>query len=350
MVAGIDCHKKSHVVCLLGDNGECIATTQVKNDQGGFDRLVGWFEDYGALDAVIGVENANGYGQSLAQTLDGAGFVVLNVPGFMTARERLCQGPGKSDERDALAIAEITLRRQGKLGPGVRPEPVKAIALLETARRGYVKERVQQILRLRMILSDIDPAFESTIGGLSHPNTLQRIKRKRFGDSPSDQIAKLCTHQLVCSIVENNRCIKQTEDELGKLLDRYGSPLAALPGAGPITTATVIAHAGDIRRFPNAGAFASFCGVAPIPCGSGKTNKRHRLNPYGNRQLNAALHRIALTQIRCYQPAKTYIQRKQDEGKTKREAIRALKRHLANTTYKHLKTWADQTLTTTPHP
>jgi len=276
--------------------------------------------------------------------LDDAGFVVLNVPGFMTARERLCQGPGKSDERDALAIAEVTLRRQGKLGPGVRPEPIKAIAFLETARRGYVKERVQQILRLRAILSDIDPAFESSLGDLSHPNTLQRIRRKKFGDAPSNQTAKLCIQQLVRSIVENNRCIKQIERELERLLDQYGDPLAELPGAGRLTTATLIAHAGDIRRFKTPAAFASFCGVAPIPCGSGKTNKRHRLNPHGNRQLNAALHRIALTQLRCHQPAKTYIQKKQTEGKTKREAIRALKRHLANTTYKHLKTWANQTL------
>jgi transposase len=103
----------------------------------------------------------------------------------------------------------------------------------------------------------------------------------------------------------------------------------------------VIAHAGDVRRFRDAAAFARFCGAAPIPCGSGQTTGRHRLHRGGNRQLNAALSRIAIVQARHHPPARSYLARKIAEGKTPREARRALKRHLANVIYRRLHAWAE---------
>jgi transposase len=107
----------------------------------------------------------------------------------------------------------------------------------------------------------------------------------------------------------------------------------------------MIAHSGDVRRFRNAAAYARFCGAAPIPCGSGKTADRHRLDRGGNRQLNAALHRIAIVQARVDPRARDFLDRKSAEGKTKREARRALKRHLANVVYRRLHAWAETTLT-----
>jgi hypothetical protein len=105
--------------------------------------------------------------------------------------------------------------------------------------------------------------------------------------------------------------------------------------------ATIIAQAGDVRRFRDAGAFARFCGAAPIPCGSGQTANRHRLHRGGNRQLNAALYRIAVVQQRHHPQAKVYLARKIAEGKTPREARRALTRHLANVLYRRLYAWAN---------
>jgi transposase len=105
----------------------------------------------------------------------------------------------------------------------------------------------------------------------------------------------------------------------------------------------VIAHAGDVRRFRNAAAFARFCGAAPIPCGSGQTAGGHRLHRGGNRQLNAALYSIAIVQARHHPPARAYLARKIAEGKTPREARRALKRQLANVVYRRLYAWAEAT-------
>ncbi|MGZ6670369.1 MAG: transposase [Solirubrobacteraceae bacterium] len=105
-----------------------------------------------------------------------------------------------------------------------------------------------------------------------------------------------------------------------------------------------MAQAGDVRRFRDASAFVRFCGAAPIPCGSGQTSGRHRLHRGGNRQLNTALYRIAIVQQRHHPDAKQYLARKIAEGKTPREARRALKRHLANVLYRRLHTWAENTL------
>jgi transposase len=119
--------------------------------------------------------------------------------------------------------------------------------------------------------------------------------------------------------------------------------MADLLGAGTLLAATLIAQAGDVRRFKSPAAFARFCGAAPIPCGSGQTSGRHRLHRGGNRQLNAARYRIAIVQQRHHPAAKTFLARKIQEGKTPREARRALKRHLANVIYRRLLAWADTT-------
>jgi transposase len=127
------------------------------------------------------------------------------------------------------------------------------------------------------------------------------------------------------------------------VLVEHGNPMADLLGAGTLIAATLIAHAGDVRRFKDGAAFARYCGTAPIPCGSGQTAGRHRLHRGGNRQLNAALYRIAIVQQRHHPAAQAFLARKLREGKTPREARRALKRHLANVIYRRLHTWANTT-------
>jgi transposase len=132
------------------------------------------------------------------------------------------------------------------------------------------------------------------------------------------------------------------------MIDRHGDPFADLPGAGPATTVTLIAQSGDVRRYRNKDAYARYGGIAPIPCGSGTTAGRHRLHRGGNRQINAALHRIAITQARVDPRARAYLERKIAEGKTPREARRALRRHLANIVYHRLHAWAEHALPPIP--
>jgi len=172
---------------------------------------------------------------------------------------------------------------------------------------------------------------------------LRRLKRISFGDGLVEKLAARCIRELARDIEDLNQRITALDREIAELLDQHDNPLADLLGAGTNLTATVIAQAGDVRRFRDAAAFARFCGAAPIPCGSGQTAGRHRLHRGGNRQLNAALYRIAIVQQRHHPAAKAFLTRKTAEGKTPREARRALKRHLANVVYRRLHTWSETT-------
>ncbi len=159
----------------------------------------------------------------------------------------------------------------------------------------------------------------------------------------AQQTAARCIRELARDIDDLNRRIADLDYEIAELLAEHGNPLKDLHGVGTNLAATIVAQAGDARRFRDAGAFARFCGAAPIPCGSGQTTGRHHLHRGGNRQLNAALYRIAIVQQRHHPDAKTYLARKIAEGKTPREARRALKRHLATVLYRQLTAWADKT-------
>jgi transposase len=164
----------------------------------------------------------------------------------------------------------------------------------------------------------------------------------QLGASLAARTAARCIRELAKDIADLNARIAELDREIAALLVEHENPLADLQGAGSNLAATIIAQAGDARRFRSASAFARFCGAAPIPCGSGKTASRHRLHRGGNRQLTAALYRIAIVQQRHHPDAKAYLARKITEGKTPREARRALKRHLANVLYRRLYTWAEQ--------
>ena len=343
MVVGIDVHKRSHAVALLDDRGGEIATLTIANDPRGYRRLVDWLVDHQAADAVIGVESPGSYGRCLVAALLCAGFAVLHVPAWRTHRERHRRGPGKTDAGDAISIAQVVLTRRDELGSAQEPEIVRALAMLELQRRRFVRDRTQAIQRLRSDWTQLDPVAEAAVIRCDRARELNRLKRIRFGTTLTEQIAARCIRELARDIADLNQRIKTLDTEIAQLLNDHGNPLADLHGAGTNLAATIIAHAGDVRRFRNAAAFARFCGAAPIPCGSGQTAGRHRLHRGGNRQLNAALYRIAIVQQRHHPAAKAFLARKMAEGKTAREARRALKRHLANVLYRQLLAWANHT-------
>jgi transposase len=211
---------------------------------------------------------------------------------------------------------------------------VRALALLELQRRRLVRDRTQAIQRLRADWNQVDPVGEARVVNLTRQRELRRLKRISFGDGLVEQVAARCIRDLARDIEDLNQRIAALDAEIAQLLTEHGNPVDDLHGAGPQIAAAVIAHAGDVRRF---------CGAAPIPCGSGQTAGRHRLHRGGNRQLNAALYRIAIVQARHHPPARAYLARKIAEGKTPREARRALKRHLANVIYRRLRAWAQAT-------
>jgi transposase len=343
MFVGIDVHKHSHAAALIDERGGEIGALTVPNSPAGYQRLLGWLGQHDAETAVVGVESPGSYGRRLVGALAAAGFEVVHVPAWRTHRERRRQGPGKTDPGDALAIADVVRRKRDDLSPALEPELVRALAMLELQRRRFVRDRTQAIQRLRSDWTQLDPVAEAGVVRCDRQRELRRLKRIRFGAGLTDQIAARCIRELARDIEDLNQRITALDREIAELLDQHDNPLADLHGAGTNLAAAVIAHAGDVRRFRDAPAFARYCGAAPIPCGSGKTAGRHRLHRGGNRQLNAALHRIALVQQRHHPAAKAFLTRKLDEGKTPREARRALKRHLANILYRRLHTWANTT-------
>jgi transposase len=343
MVVGIDVHTRAHVAALLDERGGELGTLDFDNSPAGMRKLQDWLVARDAGEAVVGVESPAGYGRLLVASLEAAGHEVLNVPAWRTHRERRRHGPGKTDPGDAIAVAQVVLRKRSELGPALEPELVRALALLELQRRRLVRDRTQAIQRLRADWNQVDPVGEARVVNLRRQRELRRLKRITFGDSLVEQVATRCIRDLARDIEDLNHRIASLDAEIAQLLSEHGNPIADLHGAGTQIAAAVIAHAGDVRRFRDGAAFARFCGAAPIPCGSGQTAGRHRLHRGGNRQLNAALYRIAIVQARHHPPARAYLARKIAEDKTPREARRALKRHLANVIYRHLYTWAEAT-------
>ncbi len=341
MIVGIDVHKHQHAAALIDDRGGELAAITIANTPDGYRRLLGWLGQHHATDAVIGVESPGSYGRRLVGALAAAGHEVLHVPAWRTHRERHRQGPGKTDPGDALAIADVVRRKRDELGPAIEPELVRALAMLELQRKRFVRDRTQAIQRLRADWTQIDPVAEAGVVRCDRQNVLRRLKRIEFGDSLAEQIAARCIRELARDIDHLNQRITALDEQIADLLAQHGNPVEDLLGAGNQIAATLIAHAGDVRRFKNAAAFARFCGAAPIPCGSGQTAGRHRLHRGGNRQLNAALYRIAIVQQRHHPQAQAFLARKIAEGKTAREARRALKRHLANVIYRRLLAWAN---------
>jgi transposase len=343
LIVGIDVHKDTHAAALIDDRGGLIDALSTANSPTGYRQLIDWLVDRHAAAAVIGVESPGSYGRCLVTALAGAGFTVLQVPAWKTHRERHRRGPGKTDPGDALSIAKVVLTDRDALGPAQEPELVRALGTLELQRRRFVHDRTQAIQRLRSDWTQLDPVAEAAVLRCDRQRELRKLKRITLGPSLVERTAARCIRELARDIDDLNHRIADLDTEIADLLAEHGNPLEDLQGVGSNLAAVIVAQAGDVRRFRDAGAFARFCGAAPIPCGSGRTAGRHRLHRGGNRQLNAALYRIAIVQQRHHPQAKAFLARKLHEGKTPREARRALKRHLANVLYRRLTAWANST-------
>jgi transposase len=344
MIVGVDVHRCAHCAALIDERGIVLGTIEFPNTAAGVGRLRNWLRARDANEAVVGIENGAGYGQMLCASLVAAGFEVLNVPAWRTKRDRGKQGPGKSDPGDAVAIAHVVLADRERLGPALEPELVRAVAVVETMRRQTVVRRTDAIQRLRALWTQFDPEAEAAVGNVLAARTLRRLTRLTLGSGVLGEVATSCLREIVDEIARLDAAVHRFDKQLVQLLAQTGNPFQDLCGAGLQVAVTLIAQSGDVRRFRDRAAYARYGGVAPIPCGSGASSGRHRLHRGGNRQVNAALHRIAIVQAQWHPTAQTYLERKIAEGKTPREARRVLKRHLANLVYRRLYDWADSAL------
>jgi transposase len=226
------------------------------------------------------------------------------------------------------------LREPGLSRPRPDEQPFRELKLLVDHRDDLVDERRRAQQRLRWHLHQLDPAFAVPARHLDRPAQLDRVSRwlARRGQDVQARIAReLVNH---CRLL--TRTISELDRELEQRTVQLAPALLELPGCGTLTAAKLLGEVGPIDRFNSDAQLARHSGVAPLEASSGRV-QRHRLDRGGNRQLNAAFYRIAITQARIHPPARAYLERKQAEGKSRREAIRCLKRQLARAVFNTLK-------------
>ena len=238
---------------------------------------------------------------------------------------------GKSDPIDALAVARAALREPA-LPVAHLDGPSRALRLLVDHRDDLVRDRTAHINRLRWHLHEIDPDWDPSPRSLTRYRQLDAIDRRLR--KVEGMVARIAA-DLVARIRELTVADKALESEIRALVRSLAPHLLAVVGVGPLTAAKLVAETADVRRFRSKEAFARHNGTAPQPVWSGN-QVRHRLSRSGNRQLNAAIHRIAITQRRCHLPSQSYLERRIANGDTKSEALRVLKRKLSDVLYRTL--------------
>jgi transposase len=273
--------------------------------------------------------------------LIGEGERVLRVPPKLMGESRKGErARGKSDPIDALAIARAALREGPETLPAAHlDQRALDLKLLLDHREDLVRSRAEDQQRLRWHLHDLWPELEIPAGALDRALWLDRIAR-RLARAPQTARVRIA-RDLVRAVRERSRRATELEREIAALVSAQAPELIELPGCGALTAAKLVAETAGVERFPSDAKLARLAGVAPIPASSGKRD-RHRLDRGGNRQLNCALHRIAVTQGRVYEPAREFLARKQAEGKSRMEALRCLKRHLARTVWQALRAARDR--------
>jgi transposase len=334
IVVGVDPHKKTHTAVGVNSSiGELVDELTVMARKAGHEQLLQWAR---GLDdeRLFALEDCRHVSGALERFLIAHGERVVRVPPkLMAGARRGARSFGKSDPIDALAVARAALR-EPELPEASLAGPALEIKLLLSHREDLVAESTRIHNRLRWHLHDLDPEFEIPARRLSREIWLERLGRRlrRYG---GELRARLC-RELVRRARELLRQQRSLERELEALVKEHAAPLLEMPGCGPLTAAKLVAEVAGIERFKSDAQLAMLAGVAPLDASSGR-QRRHRLNKKGNRQLNLALHRIAVTQARLHPPARDYLARRRAEGKTWREALRCLKRHLVRTVFKLLK-------------
>jgi transposase len=347
IVIGIDPHKRTHTaVAVQRATGEIVSERTVAAHVHGRGELVVWARSLEA-ERVWALEDCRHVSGSLERFLLARGERVVRVPPKLMAGARKgVRTRGKSDAIDALSVARAFLR-EPELPAAFLAGQEREIRLLSDHREDLVRERTRIQNRLRWHLHDLDSELEIPPGALDRYLWLDRLQVSLSGRAQTVQVR--IASELVQRCRELTREVKELERELRSLLECEAGELLELVGCGTLTAAKLVGEVAGVDRFAGEAKLAKHAGTAPLQASSGERH-RHRLNRSGNRQLNCALHRIAVTQARMHPPARAYLERKQAEGKSRREALRCLKRHLARTVYRTLRTTEEKKMTSTMAP
>jgi transposase len=328
IVLGADMHKGSHTIAAVtAPMGELLGEKTVTVGERGFAAAVDWARGLGA-ERVWALEDCRHVSGSFERFLLVSGERVVRVPTRLMAGERRGgRERGKSDVIDAIAVARAALSEGlDRLPVAVLAGVELEIRLLVDHRERLVRMRTALINDLLWNLHDLWPEQVLPGGALLAKKWTSHIAR-RLGRAEQTARVRIARDELR-HIRELSQTIDGLEAEIAGLVAKVAPQLLSEPGFGPLTAGKLIGEIAGAQRFSSDAKLARAGGIAPIPVSSGKTN-RHRLDRGGNRQINTAIHRVAVTRARCHPESRDYIARKREEGKTYREAIRCLKRHLA---------------------
>lgn len=332
VVLGIDAHKRTHTVVAVDEAGRKLGqhTTTATTSEEHLE-LVRWAARFGP-ERRWAVEDCRHLSRRLESDLLAAGEAIVRVPPKLMAKCRdSARTYGKSDPIDALAVARAALR-EPDLPTAQLDGPTRELRLLVDHREDLVAERTRHINRLRWHLHELDPTWDPKPRSLVAYKNLDAVAARL--DSHSGPVAR-----IAADLVARIRALTVDEHalhrEIKTIVARLAPALLAIAGVAELTAAKIVAEVADVRRFKSKDAFARHNGTAPLPVWSGN-RVRHRLARTGNRQLNAAIHRIAITQARCHAEAVAYLERRSTFGNTAGEARRALKRRLSDIVYRAL--------------
>jgi transposase len=331
IVIGLDVHKHSVTAVAVDEAGRPLCEKLIPV---GSDELLAWADGIDP-ERLWAVEDCRQLTRWLERQLLSVGEELVRVPPKLTVPERRAgRSRGKSDPIDALAIARAALREPNLSRPLPEERVYREIKLLVDHREDVVDHRRRTQQRLRWHLHALDPTFVVPLRMLSRSSHLERVGRWLARQQQELQVQ--LARELVSRCRALNREIATLDQELERRVVETAPALLDLPGCAAVTAAKLLAEIGPINRFRSDAQLARHAGVAPLEASSGRT-QRHRLDRGGNRQLNSALYRIAITQSRYHADARAYLERKKAEGKSRREAIRCLKRLLVRTVFNTLK-------------
>jgi transposase len=332
VIIGIDPHKASHTAVAIGGDETELCRKKVRATRAQVDELVGWAEPFKSRTWAI--ESADGLGYLLSQQLVAAGETVVDVPATLAARSRvLATGrSSKTDPNDALSVAITALRNQ-TLRQVQAVGHSEVLRLLAKRNTDIGNQRSRVVSRTHSLVAELSPGgIAKEINASDVDGFLDRFEP----DTEVERVRVDLVAELLDDIRRLDTQLKASHKRIRDAVTGSGSTVTDLFGVGPIIAAMLIGYSGDMTRFASRDSYAAYNGTAPIEYASGGRSV-HRLSNRGNRKLNHAIHMAAISQLRQpHSNGRAYFDRRVTEGKTSKEAIRALKRHISNAVYRQL--------------
>ena len=336
---GIDPHKATHTAVAIDDEETVLAEFTIRADKNQTTKLLEWAGSVNGDARVWAVEAATGLGHLLSQQPIAAGEMVVDVPPVLASRIRVLSSgkSNKNDENDARSVAIAALRRDG-LAEVKREDEAAILRMLAKRHRELTALRTQAVCRLHAILAVLRP------GGMGHRLSAKQASRMLGGIRGLDAVGeqrRQMAREHIADIRRLDRDLEAIKARIRTAVTAADTRVTDIYGIGPVVAAFLIGYTPPIERFDTADRYAAYNGTAPIEVSSGG-KVRHRLSRRGNRTLNHAIHTAAITQISHHTEGRVYYDKKLDEGKTNKEALRALKRRISNAVYRQLRADAER--------